>query len=363
MAVYRPSQPLTAALGLVLSLSLGLPAWAADSAGAGGRLTVTVARVAEHEVMREVVASGTVRAWEEITVSSEAQGFAVIEVGAEEGDSVEAGALLVRLNDSVLKAQRAQQAANLASARAVLAEASANLGRARELQPRGALSRQTLDERLAAERTAAANVAVAEAALTEIDARLAQTVIRAPVAGIVSSRSVNLGQVVNVGSELFRVIRDGRLELQAEVPETAFGRLRPGMAAQVSVDGRSAALPGSIRRLSPTVDARTRLGIAYIALEAEAGLHPGMFATARISLGAAQLLMVPQASIVWRGGIEGVFLIGDDGIARFTPIETGLRRDGLVEVRGGLATGNRIALLGAGFLSDGDTVGVAEARS
>lgn len=336
-------------------------------AGADGSrppaVTVTVVQAATHAMVRQVVASGTIRPWEEITVAAEAQGLAVVEVGAEEGDNVAAGALLLRLNDTVLTAQRAQQAANLEAARAGLAEASANLARARDLQPRGAVSQQSLDERLANQRTAAANVAVAEAALAEIDARLSQTVIRAPVAGIVSLRSVNLGQVVNAGSELFRLIRDGRLELQAEVPETAFGRLRPGLAATVEVDGRSDPLPATLRRLSPTVDSRTRLGIAYLALGPDPALHPGMFATARIDLGTFDLLMVPQASIVWRGGLEGVFIVGGDGIARFTPIETGLRRDGLVEIRAGVRAGERIALLGAGFLSDGDTVGVAEARS
>ncbi|PWR24473.1 efflux RND transporter periplasmic adaptor subunit [Zavarzinia aquatilis] len=358
MAMFRFSL-IPAAL---LCLSLAPPTAGAEGARPPA-VTVTVARAANHDIARQVVVSGTIRAWEEITVAAEAQGLAVVEVGAEEGDSVAAGALLLRLNDTVLTAQRAQQAANLEAARAVLAEASANLARARDLQPRGAVSRQSLDERLAAQRTAAANVAVAEAALAEIDARLSQTVIRAPVAGVVSLRSVNLGQVVNAGTELFRLIRDGRLELQAEVPETAFGRLRPGLAAAVEVDGRADALPATLRRLSPTLDPRTRLGIAYLALGPDVALHPGMFATARIDLGVAQLLMVPQASIVWRGGIEGVFLIGDDGIARFTPISTGLRRDGLVEIRGGIAEGDRIALLGAGFLSDGDTVGVAEARS
>ncbi len=358
MAMFRPLL-LTAGL-----LCLALHPLAAGAEGSRPpAMTVTVVRAAEHPMTRQVVASGTIRPWEEITVAAEAQGLAVIEVGADEGDSVEAGAILLRLNDSVLKAQRAQQAANLEAARAVLAEASANLSRARDLQPRGAVSQQSLDERLAAQRTASANVAVAEAALVEIDARLAQTVIRAPVAGIVSARGVNLGQVVNAGSEMFRLIRDGRLELQAEVPETAFGQLRPGLSATIEADGRAEALPATLRRLSPTLDPRTRLGIAYLALGPDSGLHPGMFATARIDLGAVDLLMVPQASIVWRGGIEGVFTVGDDGIARFAPIEAGLRRDGLVEIRTGVKPGERIALLGAGFLSDGDVVGVAEARS
>lgn len=376
MALSIPSSPIGARSwrALILVLFFGLAACdGADEGPAATRgpdLTVSVVPAELRSMSRRVVASGTVRAWEEIVIAAEAQGLAIAEVGVDEGDTVEAGAVLATLDAAVIEAQEAQGVANLAAAQAVLKEAQANLARARDLQPRGTVSRQNLDARIAAERTAAAQVAVAEAGLAEIRARLDQTVIRAPFAGVIARRDANVGQVVVVGGELFRLIRDGRLELEAEVPESDFARLSAGLSAEVQAEGLDAPVRAQLRTLSPTVDPRTRLGIAHLELPAASGFKPGMFATGDIDLGANDLLMLPVAAIVWRDGVQGVFIIdtGNDtaagqGVARFTPVRTGLRRDGLVEVREGLAPGAAVALRGAGFLEDGDAVGVVEARS
>ncbi|PWR20622.1 efflux RND transporter periplasmic adaptor subunit [Zavarzinia compransoris] len=353
-------------LGLVLALVLGLAACDRPEAAQGARgpaLTVTVLPVTPTALTRQIIASGTVLPWEEIVVAAEAQGLAITEVAVEEGERVSAGQILLRLNDAVLKAQSAQQEASLTSARALLAEARANLARAQDLQPRGTVSRQSLDERIAAERTAAAQVLAAEAALAETRARLDQTVVKAPAAGIIGRRSANLGQVVSTGGELFRLIRDGRLELKAEVPEATFAGLTPGLAATVTAEGIGRPVAATLRSLSPTVDSRTRLGIAHLALPADSGFRPGMFATGAIDLGTVEALMVPAAAIVWRDGIEGVFVLDAAGTAHFTPVVTGSRPKGEVEIREGLKPGDRIAVQGAGFLEEGDKVGTVEARS
>lgn len=354
------------ALGLALALGLGLAACdrpEAAQAPKGPTLTVTVLPVTATPITRQIIASGTVLPWEEILVATEAQGLAITEVLVEEGDEVTAGQVLLRLNDAVLKAQLAQQEASLVSARAVLAEARANLARAQDLQPRGTVSRQSLDERIAAERTATAQVQVAEAALTETRARLDQTVVRAPTAGIIAKKTANLGQVVGTGSELFRLIRDSRLELKAEVPEAIFAGLSPGLTAVVSAEGIGQPVPATVRGLSPTVDSRTRLGIAHVALPAGSGFRPGMFGTATIDIGTANVLMVPTSAIVWRDGVEGVFTIDGAGIAHFAPVVTGVRPKGEVEIRDGLKPGDRIAVQGAGFLEEGDKVATQEVQS
>lgn len=364
MAVMTLPSPLRFLGALVVVLSLVLagcdqaPSQAAESAPA---LTVTTMRAQTRTLPRQIVASGSVVAWEEIVVSAEAQGLAVVEMLVDEGDEVAAGQVLLRLNDTVLKAQAAQQEANLAAARAAQAEADANLRRTRDLQARGNASQQSLDERLAAQRTAAAQVAVAEAGKAEVAARLAQTVISAPVAGIVATRSVNLGQVVSPGDELFRLIRDGRLELDAEVPEREFATLEAGLAASVRAEGVAEVAAARIRSLSPTVDPRTRMGLAHVALPDGSGFRPGMFATATIDQGEISVIMVPQTAVIWRDGLEGVFVIDAQGIARFRAVEAGLRRDGAVEIRKGVAVGDPVAVQGAGFLEDGDHVGVVEA--
>lgn len=358
-----------ARLGLMAALGLGLSACdqpeaaQAPQSPPGPTLTVTILPVKATALTRRIVASGTVLPWEEIQVATEAQGLAITEVLVDEGDQVAAGQILLRLNDAVLKAQLTQQEAGLISARAVLAEARANLARAQDLQPRGTVSRQSLDERIAAERTAAAQVQVAEAALTETRARLDQTVVRAPTDGIIAKKTANLGQVVGAGSELFRLIRDGRLELKAEVPETTFAGLSPGLAATVTAEGIGQPVAARVRSLSPTVDSRTRLGIAHVALPAGSGLRPGMFASAAIEIGTTEALMVPASAIVWRDGVEGVFTIDGAGLAHFAPVLTGARPKGEVEIRDGLKAGDRIAVQGAGFLEEGDKVATREVQS
>ncbi|MDD3446765.1 MAG: efflux RND transporter periplasmic adaptor subunit [Zavarzinia sp.] len=365
MAQFRFPPQIGARLGLALLLALAAGDGVAEE-GTPARapsLTVSVVPAEIRPMARDVVVSGTVRPWEEIVIAAETQGIAIAEVTVEEGDEVAAGQVLARLNTAVLEAQLAQAEASLTSARALQAEAQANLARARDLQPRGTVSRQNLDARVAAERTAAAQVAMAEATVTEIRARMDQTVIRAPFAGIIAARNANVGQVVVLGSELFRLIRDGRLELDAEVPETVFAGLVPGLAATVTAEGLEKPVAATLRALGPTVDPRTRLGIAHLALPPRSGLKPGMFATGAIVFPPKEMLMVPVAAVVWRDGIEGVFILDQDGRAHFAPVRTGLRREGLVEIRDGLTPGSRVALLGAGFLEDRDVVGVVEARS
>jgi RND family efflux transporter MFP subunit len=237
-----------------------------------------------------------VHAWQELPVGSETSGVAVVELLAEEGDAVKHGQLLARLNDRVLVAQLAQQDANVSEARATLTEARANLQRAETLHRQNATSAQSLDARQAAASTAAARLAVAEASKAETAARLAQTRILAPADGYVSSRTVEIGQIVSSGQELFKVVREGRLELDAEVPETGLASVREGQAALVSADG-AGEVAATVRAVAPSIDARTRLGIVHLALPPDSGFRPGMFARAEIALGDAPALVVPQGAV------------------------------------------------------------------
>ena len=352
------------ALGLALAAALVIPWLSGCSAEpaetrAEPALTVTTAEVSSRPVPRLVSTSGTVQAWQELPVGSETSGLAVVEILADENDPVAEGQLLARLNDQVLLAQLAQQEASVAEARATLTEARANLQRADTLFRQDATSAQTLDSRQAAASTAAARLAVAEAAKAETQARLAQTRILARAAGYVSSRSVEIGQIVSSGQELFRIVRDGRLELDAEVPETELAFLREGQAAQVSADG-AGRVAATVRAVAPSIDARTRLGVVHLSLPADSGFRPGMFARAEIALGDAPSLVVPQAAVVWRDGRAGSFVIDAGGHASFRGVETGARFGADVEIHSGLVAGERVALEGAGFLEDGDRVRVVD---
>ncbi len=116
-----------------------------------------------------------------------------------------------------------------------------------------------------------------------------------------------------------------------------------------------------MRLVSPVVDPATRLGLVYVAIPPGSGLKPGMFATAEINVGVADVLAVPQDALVFRDGRPGAYRVEPDNRVSLRLVDTGARQDGWVEVRTGLARDDRIVVAGAGFLSDGDVVRVGSA--
>ena len=324
-------------------------------------LTVGVAGVATRPMTRIVVGTGSVAAWQQLTVAAEIAGLRIVEIAADEGDAVKQAQVLARLDDSILKAQAAQFEASIREAEANVANARADFRRAEELQTSQNIPQATYQQRDTAARTAEARLGMIRAQFDEVNAKLRQTVIRAPTDGVISKRSALLGSVASVGTELFRMIRDGRVEVQALVPELEFGKIAPGQTARV-VHG-DIAVSGTVRLVSPVVDPATRLGIAYVALPADSGLKPGMFARAEIATGTLDALAVPQEALVFRDGRPAAFAIGADGRVKLRPVGTGTRENGWVEVKSGLECADRIVVAGAGFLNDGDLVRIDSAAA
>lgn len=324
---------------------------------AGAAAPVTAATITEMALPRIISASGSVSAWEEVPVGAETGGLTAVSVLADEGSYVRQGQPLVQMNDVLLRAQVAQQEAQVQTAEANAARDDAALARAQELKDRGFLSQASLDTALANQRSAQASLTAARAALSETRTRLSQATIRAPVGGLVIRRSVTRGQIIQPGAELFRIVRDGRLELDAQVPETDLPLIRAGMAATITSD-QAGQTSGRVRIVTSEVDPQTRLGIARIALTAPGSLRPGMFARAAIDAGAQASLVAPLESVVFREGQPGVYVIAPDNTVRFTPVTTGVRQEGRVALTGGVQAGQRIVVRGAGFLGDGDAVQV-----
>ncbi len=351
---------------LVLAASLGALAACsghgeektAEKAAAGGQ-TVTVVTPVLQDLPRIVNASGTIAAWEEVPVGAETGGLTAVSVLVDEGSYVRQGQPLVQMNDALLRAQVRQQQAAVQTAQANAARDDAALARAQELKERGFLSQASLDTALANQRASQANLAAAQAALAETRTRLSQATLRAPVSGLVISRSVTRGQIVASGTELFRIVRDGRLELDARVPETELGLVRAGQGATVSSD-EVGETTGRVRIVTPEVNAETRLGIARIALNGSGGFRPGMFARARIEAGSRPSLTVPTAAVLYRENRAGVFVLADGNRVRFQPV-TVLSRTEQRSALEGLPEGVRVVVEGAGFLADGDRVRVVAA--
>ena len=256
--------------------------------------------------------------------------------------------------------------ADLAQARAAVQEAEANAAaakadakRARTLQNSGAMSEQQITQYVTAERTAAARVASAKATLDQQRLRLKYTQVVAPDAGVISARSATVGAVAGVGTEMFRMIRQGRLEWRAEVTAAELPRVKPGQ--KVVVKGASGAgVQGRVRMVAPTVDAQSRVALVYVdlppALSADAPLKAGMFASGEFALGESAALTVPQQAIAVRDGFAYVFRLNADSRVSQLKVTTGRRLGDRVEVTAGLPADALVVTSGAGFLNDGDLV-------
>lgn len=356
----------TAALAGIITASLALAACGGpdgkddSQAQAAVGQAVSAHTVAITNLPRIITASGSVTPWEEVPVGAETGGLVATAVYVDEGSYVRQGQPLVQLNDALLRAQLGQQQAQLQTAEANLARDEAALARSQELKERGFLSQASLDTALANQRASAANLAAARAALAETQTRVNQATIRAPVSGLISSRAVTRGQIVQAGSELFRMVRDGRLELDAQIPEAELRLVRPGMAATIASD-QGGQTTGTVRIVTPQVDPQSRLGLARIALTGGSNLRPGMFARAEIDAGSQPSLTVPSAAVVFRENRPGVYVLMPDSTAHFQPITEAGRSEGVVAVSSGLQAGQRVVVEGAGFLGEGDQVRVVQA--
>jgi RND family efflux transporter MFP subunit len=297
-----------------------------------------------------------VAAWQETVVSSELGALQLAEVRANVGDTVKRGQVLARFNDETVAAEVAQAQAGVDLARAALSEAQANAERARTFAAGGLFSAQQIKQFQTAELSAEARLKAAEAALRLDQIHLRQTVVRAPDDGLISARTATLGTVVGQGAELFRLIRQGRLEWRARVLAGDLAQVAPGMRVRLTA-ANGVQVEGRVRAVGPTVSTQDRSALVYVDLPPSA-LRAGMFATGRFAVGQAAALTVPQSAILTRNGADYVYRIGADNRVAQTAVTLGRRQDDRVELRAGVAPGARLVAAGAGFLSDGDTVRV-----
>jgi RND family efflux transporter MFP subunit len=352
--------PLAAALAAVI---VTLSARAADDKAASApprpALTVNVTQPQTTVLGSSIGANGSIAAWQEASVGTEANGLRLAEVRVNVGDVVKRGQVLATFAADSIQADLAQTKAALAEADATLAEAAANAQRARELQTTGALSAQQINQYLTAERTAQARVEAQRAAAQVQQLRVRQTQVLAPDNGVISARSATVGAVLPAGQELFRLIRQGRLEWRAEVAASDLMKLKPGMPVSVTPAGGEP-LAGKLRMVAPTVDAATRNGLVYVDLPQPGVARAGMFARGDFQLGSGEALTLPQTAVLLRDGFSYVLRVGADGKVAQTKVGVGRRSGDRIEITSGLDRNARVVLSGGGFLNDGDVVRVVD---
>lgn len=338
---------------------------AANGAATNSALTVELVAPESRNWPQTLRASGAVAAWEEVVISPETGGLRIAELAVSVGQRVNKGQLLVRLADDTVRAELAKQEALVAQAEASLQQAVGNLKRAQSVDVSGAIAPQKLDEYRATEATAQASLASARADLQSARLKLAQTRIVAPDAGIVASKSGIVGNVASAGTELYRLIRQGRIEWRAELDARQLASVREGQAARVELPGspQGQSVTGKVRLVSPTLSTTTGRGIAYVSMSADSAARVGTFATGTIDLQTQPATTLPEAAVVLRDGRSYVHVVGEDQKVASRAVTTGRRQDSRVEIVAGLEGVQRVVAKGGAFLSDGVTVTVVQAPS
>ncbi|MDR0737069.1 MAG: efflux RND transporter periplasmic adaptor subunit [Zoogloeaceae bacterium] len=354
------------AIAVVLLVFLGRDAHDAAGADAAPRpaLTVSVELPRADMLPVRLAANGDIAAWQEAVIGSDMPDLRLREVRVNVGDTVRAGEVLAVFDEDPVNVSVAQAEAALSEAEALAGEARENAERARSLEKTSALSRQAILQYQTAEQSAKARVQAAAARLAAERLRLTRTRVRAPDSGVISSRNATVGAVAGLGGELFRMVRQGRLEWRAELISSELGRVAVGTPVTLTLpDGQTVA--GRVRALAPTVNAASRAGLVYVDLPdgGKGPARPGMFARGTFDLGERLALTVPLQAVVMREAFHYIFVLDENTRARQVKVTTGRRADDRVEIMEGLESAAQVIVTGAGFLNDGDMVRVESATS
>jgi HlyD family secretion protein len=207
---------------------------------------------------------------------------------------------------------------------------------------------------------ARASVKEIEGNVQRLQTQIAQTLIKAPVDGLLARRDAHLGDISSTGKTMFLIARDNRLELKAQVPDTDLQFIKPGQI--VAIDnglGTTAKIVGTVREISPLIDADLRLATVRIDVPADKGLKSGMYAEGHINVGNYSALTVPSQAIISRDEKSTVFVLHGDQVER-RQIQAGNRVNDDVEVISGLSSAEQVVIDGAGFLKDGDYIAIGK---
>ena len=333
------------------------PATLAEAEKAAQAQTVSVVIPGRDTVARTINATGTLAARREIPVGVVGEGGRVLQVYADAGEWVSKGDILVSVDRSVQAQQAAALEAQIGVTRADLQLAQNELDRAMQLVARGFISKADVDRKTATRDATRARVNVANAQLAETRARNARLDIRAPVSGYVLERNVETGQTVSAGSGiLFRIAKDGQLELQTKLSEDDLAQVDVGIPATVTPVGTDRVFSGNIWQISPMIDAQSRQGMARVALPFDKALRPGGFASVEIKSGAMTAPVLPESAVQTGPNGSFVYIVGKDNKVKQRPIKVGpVTANGLI-IQEGLDGTERVVLYAGGFLNPDETI-------
>jgi HlyD family secretion protein len=345
---------------------------------------ITVSTVGKQMLVDRVLVSGSVGAVEQVQVAPLIEGQPIEALQADIGDKVAAGQVLARLSATTLELQKSQFMASLASAKATIAQADAQLLEAQSsadeatrvstrtaaLRKQGSASQAAADTTASGAVSATARVTVAvqsleaaraqlelvNAQLANVELSLQRTQVVAPVSGEVLERNATVGSIATAaGTPMFVIVKDSALELKADVAESDLMRLAPGQKAIVNAVGATVPLEGTVRMVEPTIDSTTRLGRVRVTVNEPALVRSGMFAEATVIVAEHDAVAVPVTAV--GSGPQGttVMRVTNGDVARVV-VKTGIRDGGFIEIVEGLAVGDVVVTKAGAFVRDGDRI-------
>ncbi|MBF0628174.1 MAG: efflux RND transporter periplasmic adaptor subunit [Magnetococcales bacterium] len=347
-------------------LLFGMVASPLPSHAAGGEeraaLTVTLTQPTLSPWPRTLQVSGGIHPWQEMIVAAEIGGLPIIALPVDVGSVVKKGDELARLSDATLQTTLAHAKANLTRAKAALAQTQADRKRVESVQAAGAFPEKQVTQYRLSFDAASAEVAAAQAALEQETVRLHQTRILAADDGVIATRTATLGAVVQTGTELFRLVRQNRLEWRAEVTDSQLAYIRPGQKAILTTTNGTT-LEATARLIGPTLNPETRKGLVYFDLPTPSTLKAGMFARGAIQLGDEPALTLPQSAFVFHDGYTYLFELPkeSDRVVR-RKVTTDRQQENRLEITTGLEKNAQVVATGGSFLKDGDRVRIAEQK-
>lgn len=345
---------------------------------------IVVTQATTRKMVDKIVATGTVKAVEEVYIQPLVDGLPIKTLNADVGDKVTADSALATLSDDALVLQKAETLANRAKGQATLAQLRAQLieaqandaqtesqrARAVSMGQKGTVSTSTVEQATAAAAANRARVTSAEQAIAvqeadlkvidsqiaDIDLKLARTGVKTPVNGIVASRNARVGAIANgSGDPLFTLIRDGALELVTDVSEGDIIKIMPGQKATISLSGSREKLTGSVRLVSPTVDPVTRLGAVHVSIDSDGKARAGMYGSTEIVINETEGVALPLTAV--NNDPEGASARKvENGIVKFVGVETGIQDGAYIQIVKGLKSGEEVVAKAGAYVRDGDHI-------
>jgi RND family efflux transporter MFP subunit len=277
------------------------------------------------------------------------------------GKKVARGELLAEIDAQDFEIQTRADAAEVARVQSLLAQQERVVERQQKLVAQGFISRNAVDDATAQRNALREALAVAMTRGEQARRNLGKTRVLAPVDGVIEVQIAAPGDYVKVGDPLFKMVGTGRLHAHLPLPESADHVIRPGLKVRLAAPAApERELEARIDEVRPTVGAQNRALDAIAKFDNDGTFKGGGSVTARIVLAVREkALTVPEQSVVLRPAGKVVYVLAEEEgrlLARQRPVQTGVRQNGYYEILKGLAPGDRVAVDGAGFLTNGAPV-------